>query len=455
MFKKLFTNRKMIVEEDLSLDGMDELNKKSDPMRMGMIFLILGFLSFLIWAFYAPLDEGVPCQGVVSFDTKRKTLQHQTGGIVKAIFVKEGQSVKAGDILLTLDDSNIKARVEEMRQRFFGLRASEDRIQAEQLGQSEIKFHPDLKQYAQEPIALQHMHNQQRLLQLKRSTLAAQLGSIQESIMGQEAQIDGLKKIVITLQSQISITKKQLKGITDLAKDGYAPLSQQQDLEVKLGYLTSQLDDSESNILKTERAIQELKQKSLSIKEGGRKDLEVEQSQVIMELDACAEKLKALNEELDRVNIKSPVDGQVIGLQFQTIGSVVAPGQRVLDVAPQGEPLLIEAKIAPNLIDRIKVNQLADVHFTNFAGTPQIVVDGKLVSISNDLLTEPAPSIPALPSYYLARIAVTEEGMKKLDHHILQSGMPTQVIIKTGERSLIKYLLGPFINRVSTAFTER
>jgi len=209
MFKKIFTKRKMIVEEDLSLDGMDELNKKSDPMRMGMIFLILGFLSFLIWAFYAPLDEGVPCQGVVSFDTKRKTLQHQTGGIVKAIFVKEGQSVKAGDILLTLDDSNIKARVEEMRQRFFGLRASEDRIQAEQLGQSEIKFHSDLKQYAQEPIALQHMHNQKRLLQLKRSTLAAQLGSIQESIKGQEAQIDGLKKIVITLQSQISITQTQ------------------------------------------------------------------------------------------------------------------------------------------------------------------------------------------------------------------------------------------------------
>jgi protease secretion system membrane fusion protein len=197
------------------------------------------------------------------------------------------------------------------------------------------------------------------------------------------------------------------------------------------------------------------KQKSLSIKEGAKKELEIEQSQVIMELDACAEKLKALNEEFDRTSIKSPVDGQVIGLQFQTIGSVISPGQRILDVVPQGEPLLIEAKIIPHLIDRVKVNQMADISFTNFAGTPQIVVDGKLVSISNDLLTEPAPSGQVSPSYYLARIAVTEEGMKKLDHHILQSGMPTQVIIKTGERSLIKYLLGPFINRVSTAFTER
>ena len=166
MFKKIFTKKKMIVNEDLSIDSMDELKRKSHPMRMGMLFLILGFISFLIWAFYAPLDEGVPCQGVVNFDTKRKTLQHQTGGIVKAIFVKEGQVVKAGDTLLTLDDSNIKARVEEMRQRFFGLRASEDRIQAEQLGRAEITFHADLKQYSQEPVALQHMHNQQRLLQL-------------------------------------------------------------------------------------------------------------------------------------------------------------------------------------------------------------------------------------------------------------------------------------------------
>ena len=455
MFKRLFDKKKKIIEENFSIDSMDELKKKSHPMRMGMLFLMLGFLSFLIWAFYAPLNEGVPCQGVVSFDTKRKTVQHQTGGIVRTIFVKEGQSVKAGDTLLALDDSSIKARVEEMRQRFFGLRASEDRIQAEQLGQSEIKFHPDLKQYSHEPIALQHMHNQQKLLQLKKSTLAAQLATIQESIKGQEAQIDGLKKIVVTLQSQVSTTKKQLKGVTDLARDGYAPLSQQQDLEVKLGYLTSQLDESESNILKTERAIQEFKQKSLSIKEGAKKELEIEQSQVIMELDACAEKLKALNEEFDRTSIKSPVDGQVIGLQFQTIGSVISPGQRILDVVPQGEPLLIEAKIIPHLIDRVKVNQMADISFTNFAGTPQIVVDGKLVSISNDLLTEPAPSGQVSPSYYLARIAVTEEGMKKLDHHILQSGMPTQVIIKTGERSLIKYLLGPFINRVSTAFTER
>jgi protease secretion system membrane fusion protein len=174
-----------------------------------------------------------------------------------------------------------------------------------------------------------------------------------------------------------------------------------------------------------------------------------------LEVDADAEKLKALQEELTRTQVRSPVSGQVVGLQFQTVGSVVQPGQKILDVVPLNEGLLLEAKIVPYLIDKVHAGQVADVRFSSFANSPLLAVEGRIESISSDLLTE-ANMNPDQPgaSYYLARIVITPEGLKKLGHHVLQPGMPVQIVIKTGERSLLTYLLHPLIKRLAAALKE-
>lgn len=427
----------------------------NSPIRWGASILAIGLGGFLLWAALAPLDEGVPAQGVVSIDTKRKLVQHLSGGIVKEVRVKEGQLVKTGDVLLTLDNAAAKARYEEVRQKYVGDRALENRLLAEQTGAKSIQFHEYLQKNRDDILVQQHMHNQEMLLNSRRAALSADLQIIEESIHGQEAQILGLSGVLDSRRTQLVLINAQLTGIKELTQEGYAPQNQQRDLEVRIAQLTGDIADSQSSMLKAKHSIAELRQRSLLRKEENRKEVDTQMSQVRMEVDVNADKLKSLSDDLDRMEIRSPVDGQVVGLQFQTIGSVIQSGQKILDVVPLDEGLLLEVKVAPHLIDRLHAGQDADIRFASFANSPQLAVEGQVQSISKDLLTEPNmnPSQPGA-SYYLARVTVTPKGLKTLDGRILQSGMPAQVIIKTGERTLLTYLLHPFMKRMSASLKE-
>jgi protease secretion system membrane fusion protein len=208
-------------------------------------------------------------------------------------------------------------------------------------------------------------------------------------------------------------------------------------------------------MVRAKRSIAELRQRVILRKEEYRKEVDTEMAQVRMEVDSNAEKFKAYGDEFDRTEVRSPVDGQVVGLQFQTVGSVVQPGQKILDVVPLNEGLVLEVKVAPHLIDRIRAGQAADVRFSSFANAPQLAVEGTVESISKDLLTEAGlnPSQPGA-TYYLARVVLTPEGVKTLGGRSMQPGMPVQVVIKTGERSLLTYLLHPFTKRIAASLKE-
>ncbi len=327
----------------------DTLQADTDtPIRLGIKVLGIGFGLFLIWAAFAPLDEGVPSQGMVSIDTKRKVIQHLTGGIIKQVHVKEGQMVQAGDILLTLDDSMAKARFEEVRQRYVGDRAQENRLQAEQAGMKSIVFSPDLLAMKDDPIVKQHMQNQELLMHSRRSALHAELQGLEESIQGQEAMIQGYQGMIESKRNQLALLNDQLKGVKELADEGYAPKSQQRDLELRVAQTNGDIADSMSNMLRAKRSIAELRQRMLQRNQEFRKDVETQMAQIKQEVDANADKFHALSEEYQRTELKSPVAGQVVGLQFQTVGAVIQPGQKVMDIVPLDEGLLLEVRIAPH-----------------------------------------------------------------------------------------------------------
>jgi protease secretion system membrane fusion protein len=164
-----------------------------------------------------------------------------------------------------------------------------------------------------------------------------------------------------------------------------------------------------------------------------------------------AEKFLAVSADLDRMEIKSPANGQVVGLSVQTVGAVLQPGQKLLDVVPDSQTLLLEAHIPPHLIDKVQAGLPADVRFNAFAHSPQLVVEGKVISISGDLLSDPQQPQYA---YYLARVQVTPSGMKTLGQRQMQPGMPTEIVIKTGERSLLTYLLHPLTKRMAASMKE-
>jgi protease secretion system membrane fusion protein len=419
--------------------------------RSGLLVLLIGFGGFLLWAGLAPLDEGVPTQGMVSLDTKRKTVQHWSGGIVKEVLVHEGQQVKEGEPMLRLDGAVAKANYEAVRQRYLGFRAMQSRLFAEQAGRDLIDFHPDVKAAMNDPLINQQVATQIQLIQARRAALAADLQGLEESMQGLKEQLGSYQNILVQRRNQLALLTEELTNTRGMVKEGYAPRNRQLELERMVAESNAFIADLTGNSLRISRQVAELTQRSMARKQEYRKEIESQLADVTREVQADAEKFVAVTADLDRMLIKAPANGQVVGLTVQNVGAVLQPGQKLLDVVPDNQTLLLEAHIPPHLIDRVKTGYEADIRFSSFAHSPQLVVEGKVMSISGDLLSE--PQMPQF-TYYLARVQVTPAGMKTLGSRQMQPGMPAEIVIKTGERSLLTYLLHPLTKRMAASMKE-
>ncbi len=342
----------------------------SHAARVGYRIIAIGLGGFLLWAALAPLEEGVPTQGMVAIDTKRKAVQHLQGGIVKEVLVKEGQLVKEGDVVLRLDESTSRAQYEAAKQNLSGL---------------------------------------------------------QENVIAQTAMFEGLKRSEKNRQDQLGLIEREISGVRDLVKEGFAPAVQLMQLERTQADIRTNLSDLQANRQRTQQSILELQHQQI----------------------AAQERLTSAEQDLLRLAIRATATGQVVGLSVQSVGAVIQPAQKIMDIVPDTEPLLVETRVAPHFIDRIQQGDAADVRFTGFANTPQLVVPGQLVSISQDVLTEPNQA-----PYYLARVAITPAGLQKLGTRNLQPGMQAEVILKTGERTLLQYILHPLTKRIAASMKE-
>jgi len=449
-------NKSNVDDVNLKVVGDEaDLRASSDTQsiaRKALWVLGLGFGGFLLWAALAPLDEGVPTQGMVTIDTKRKSVQHLTGGIVKDILVREGDVVKEGQVLMRLDEAVSRANYESVRQRYLGLSAMQSRLKAEQTGAGQVSFEKDVLQAAStDAFMAQQVNNQRQLFESRRTGIRADLQAFQESIEGLKAQREAIAAMLGQRQQQLALLKEELSNTRDLVKDGYAPRNRQMELERMVADVQANLADLTGNMTRTARAIAEATQRSLARQSEYRKEVESQMAEVSREVQADAEKYVAQKADLQRIEIRSPTTGQVVGLAVQTLGAVVQPGQKLMDVVPEQQSLVLETHIAPHLIDKVHAGLSADVRFNSFAHSPQLVVQGKVLSVSGDLLTD--PQNPQMP-YFLARLEVTPEGMKVLGNRQMQPGMPAEVVIKTGERSVLTYLMHPLTKRLAGAMKE-
>ena len=420
------------------------------PARLGFRVLAIGFGGFLLWAALAPLDEGVPTSGIVTIDTKRKTVQHLTGGIVKSVHVKEGQIVHEGSPLMEIDSAGTQAVFEGVRQRYYTLRAMEARLVAEQSGLDTIIFHPDLENEKNSPLVADLIVNQEGLFTARRKALQAEIQAIRESIVGLEGSIAGYQGLLESRHSQLALLKEEMDGVENLVKDGYMPKNNLLALQRTQAETIGAISDLQGGIERSRSSLAEAKLRITQRSQEFKKDVDRELAEVRGQVDAEGERFNAIKADLARTVIRAPASGQVVGLAVQTVGGVIGPGQKIMDIVPQDEPLLLEAHIPPHLIDRVKPGLETDVRFSSFAHSPMLVVPGKVVSVSNDLLTNEVTGIP----YYLARVTVTEEGMKKLGKRQLQAGMPVEVVVITGERSMLTYLLHPLLKRMASSMKE-
>jgi protease secretion system membrane fusion protein len=409
------------------VDSVRDLGEHTDtkaPIRLGFWVLVVGFGGFLLWSVLAPLDEGVAAQASVSIETRRKTIQHLSGGVVRQVLVKEGQWVKEGEVLVELDEAVARANFQAVRQNYMSQRATEGRLLAELLGSPAITFHPDLLRASSDPLVQQHMQTQRDLFQSRRaSNIASTLG---------------VSTMLESRQAQAALQAQQLSAIRELASEGYAPrnqLLQMEQAQAELRAVVADLTASQTRV----------RQEYL-------KEVSAQLADVRREVQSGQEKLVAVTEDLARTQMRSPVEGQVVGLTLGSTGGVVTPGQRLMDVVPKGEALMVDAKVPPHVIDKVYAGEPVEVRFSTFANSPQLVLDGKLMSVSSDVITE--QTAMGNMSYYLARVEITPEGIRQLGKRVMQPGMPAEVLIKTGERSVLTYLMHPLTKRLASAMKE-
>jgi protease secretion system membrane fusion protein len=275
----------------------------------------------------------------------------------------------------------------------------------------------------------------QLLVRLNDSTVRANfeaarqnLAALRENVIAQNAVLQGLKAAEKNRSDQLGFIEKELNGVRGLVKDGFAPMVQQLQLERQQAEVMTSISDIRTNQQRTEQALLELQH----------------------QIKAAQQRLSAAEQDLARLEIRSSADGQVVGLSIPTMGAVIQPAQRMMDIVPKGQSLTIESRVAPQFIDRVKAGDAVDIRFSAFSNTPQLVIPGRLDSISQDVLTDPVTQMP----YYLARATPTPEGMEKLGQRSMQPGMPAEVIIKTGSRTMLNYLLHPLTKRVAASLKE-
>ena len=418
--------------------------------RLGWLIVLLGVGGGLLWALLAPLDKGVPVSGTVVLESNRKAVQHQTGGTVTEILVKEGDKVLAGQVLLRLNDIRPKAEAEISRAQYFSALASEARLSAERDGNASIAFPKQLEAERKDPRVAANIEMQAQLFHSRQSALQNEVAAVNENISGLKLQAKGLEESRENKKLQKKIIQEQLDGLRDLVKDGYVARSRLLDLERSLAQMNGALAEDTGNIGRTKRQIAELELRRSQRQQEFQRDVRTQLAEVKKESATLQERLTSQDADRASTDIKAPVAGTVVGLMVFTKGGVVQAGAKMMEIVPHEDALVIEGGVPVHLIDKVKAGLPVDLTFSAFNQNTTPHIPGIVQNVSPDRVLDERTGEP----YYKMKVIVTPEGKKLLAKNEVQSGMPVDMFVKTGERTLANYLIKPLSDRIGTALRE-
>ncbi len=418
--------------------------------RLGWVVVLVGVVGFFLWAFFAPLDKGVPITGSVIVSGNRKAIQHQSGGTVEEILVKEGDIVTAGQVLVRMNDILVKSAADISQMQYFNDRAIEARLIAERDGKSKIVFPQELLQEKADPRIANNLSLQEQLFFSRQSALRSELAGLDQNIAGLKIQTQGLRESMQSKKEQLVFLKEQLVGMRDLAKDGYIARNRLLDLERTYVQTSGAISEDIGNIGRAQSQYIELGLRRSQRQQEYQKEVRSQLVDVQKEAEALQSRLISQNFELANAEVKAPVAGTVVGLTVFTNGGVVAPGFRMMDIVPNDEPLIVEGQIPVELIDKVKVDLPVEMIFSalNQSKTPHI--PGIVTQVSADRLTDERSGAP----YYMLRAKVAPSGAKIVAAEQIRPGMPVQIFVRTGERSMMSYLMKPLFDRAQTSLSE-
>lgn len=449
--KKLSGNKAAVTDVVYHEITQQEVNTDArSHARLGWWIVIAGAGGFLLWASLAPLDQGVPISGTVTVATNRKAIQHPAGGVVEEILVREGDVVKAGQPLVRMNDIQAKAQAEMARGQYFTARAAEARLIAERDGKQSVAFPPELESAKNEPRVLSNISLQNQLFAARRLAIQSELAAIDENLAGLGLQSRGAQESLDSQKQQVAFLKEQLDGMRDLAKDGYVARNRLLDLERAYAEITGSIAENIGNIGRAQRQISELKLRRVQRQQGYQSEVRAQLSDVQKEAEALKARLTSLDFDLENAIVKAPVDGTVVGMNVFTNGGVIGPGFRVMDIVPSEDQLIVEGQVPINLIDKVHPELEVELIFSAFNQNLTPHVPGIVTMVSADRLVDEKSGMP----YYKIKAAVTPEGMKLIEHLQVRPGMPVNLFIKTGERTMMNYLLKPVLDNMKTSLTE-
>ena len=448
---KLVAKDKEIVIDNVAIDHSSRVETdETVHTRLGWWIVLAGFGGFILWASFAPLDKGVPITGTVAVASHLQAVQHQTGGIIDSILVKEGDQVELGQVLVRMNDVQIKAQAEITRSQLFAARAIEARLLAERDGKDTIAFPEDLLSQQSDPRIANNIIIQNQLFTSRKSALRHEIAALDEITAGLKMQIRGLEASKVSKNQQLKFLEEQLVNLRDLSKDGFVPRNRVLDVERTYTQLLGEISADTGNIGRIQRQIAESEQRRIHRLEENQKEVRQKLSDVQRETEALSSRLYGQDFEVANIEVKAPVAGTVVGMNVFTVGGIIGPGFKLMDIVPRDDMLIITGQVPVHLIDRVHIDLQVDLIFSalNQKKTPNI--PGIVTQVSADRLTDERTGLP----YYTIKAKVTPEGMKKLFDQQIRAGMPVEVFIKTGERSLMSYLFKPILDRVHSSMSE-
>ncbi|AOM42448.1 HlyD family type I secretion periplasmic adaptor subunit [Xenorhabdus hominickii] len=419
-------------------------------LQIGWLIIGIGILGFFIWAAFVPLDKGVASSGIVVVDGNRKTVQSPVNGIIRQIQVKEGEHVRAGQVLIQLSQVQANAQIDSLRQQFYTTQATEARLLAEQQGEESIVFPATLLTSQSEPRIHDILALQKQLFLSRREMLRSDLAGMQQAEEGINFQIKGLREALISKQQQQASIKEQVANLRPLTEEGYFPRNRYLELLRNQSELSGSMAEMAGRMGQIEKQRQETQQRVIQRQADYQREVRTQLADVQVLVNELKNKLETAQFDLSHTFITAPVDGSVVGLAVFTQGGVVASGEKLMEILPTQSALEIEARLMVNLIDKIAVGQDVDLMFTAFNQSRTPKVTGNVTVVSADRLVDNITREP----YYQMRVRVTPEGMEKLVGLNIKPGMPVEVFVKTGARSLLSYLFKPLMDRASTSLTE-
>lgn len=420
--------------------------------KVGWTVVLGGVLGFLLWASFAPLDKGVPLSGFVSKETNRKTVQYLSAGTVQDILVRDGDVVKAGQVLVRMNDVQASSAMNTTLAQYIVSRAAEARLTTELKGGKTVPFPPELEPYKNDPRVQENMELQRQLLSSRQLALESELAAMSENAAGLSAQIQGLDESRESKKAQLSFLKEELDNSRDLAKEGYIPRSRLLELERTYAQVSGAISEDVGNLARARRQVAESKLRRTQRLQEYQKEVRSQLSDVHKEAESLAGRLQGQQYEVAAVEVKSPVDGVVVGSNVFTKGGVVSPGAKMMEIVPTGDALVVEGQLAVNLVDRVHVGLPAELIFSAFNTNKTPHIPGEIIQVAADRTVDERNGQP----YYKVRARVTPEGAKLIAAHKLNivPGMPVELFVKTGERTMMSYLLKPVFDRAKTSMSE-